>query len=68
MESKLEAVQNEIRSNKCASTITNTGSETNEPQNTPPSGSENNKYIGVRASNKQNSDSDDKNTLSRALN
>ena len=59
MENKLETIFEEIKSNKSASTVTNPRSETNEMQNTQPSGSKENKCIGVHASNTENSDSED---------
>ena len=59
MENKLETILREIKSNKCASIVTNPRSEANEIQNMRPSGSNVNKSVGVYASNIENSDSED---------
>ena len=58
IENNFEAILKEIRTNKSISTVTKPRSNTNEFQNTKPSGS---KSIGiaVRASNVRNSDSED---------
>ena len=56
-DSRIDAILKEIKTSKNASTITNIRSETNETQNTQPSGS-GNKSIGVHASNNDNSDSE----------
>ena len=55
IDSKFEAILREIKTSKNASTITNPRSETNETQNTQPSGSKN-RSIGVHASENDNSD------------
>ena len=55
MHNKFEAILREIRTNKNASTVTNPRSETNEIQDSQPSGSKT-KSIGVHASNNENSD------------
>ena len=55
MDSKFEAILKEIKTSKNASTITNPRSESNETQNTQPSGSKN-MSIGVHASVNDNSD------------
>ena len=54
---KFEAILKEIKTSKNASTITNPRSETNETQNTQPSGSRD-RSIGVHASVNDNSDSE----------
>ena len=59
MENKLDAILNEIKSNKSASTVTNPRSEMNEIQNMQPSGSKTNKSTGVHASYNENIDSED---------
>ena len=58
MENKLEAILREIKSNKSVSTVTNPRSDINELQKHQPSGSKLSKSIGVRASNNENSDSE----------
>ena len=55
IEHKLEIILKEIKSNKCASTMTNPGSEITENRGSQPSGSKTNKSIGVHASNDENS-------------
>ena len=59
MENKLETILREIKSNKSASNVTNSRSETNETLDMRPSGSNVNKSVGVHASNIENSDSED---------
>ena len=56
MGKKFEAILKELRTNKTASTITNPRSETNGIQNSQPSRSKNDRFIGVRASQIENSD------------
>ena len=58
MDSKLEAILKEIKCNKSASITTNPRSDANEIQESRPSGSGVNTSIGVRASNIENSDSE----------
>ena len=58
MDNKLEAILKEVKSNKTASTTTNPRSDVIEIQDSQPSGSKTNKSIGVRASNIENSDSE----------
>ena len=58
IEDKFEAILKEIRSNKSVSTMTNPRSETNGMQNTRPSGSKNEHFIGVHASDNENTDSE----------
>ena len=58
MDNKLEAILREIKSNKSASTVTNPRSDTYEMQENQPSGSKSSKFIGVCASNNENSDSE----------
>ena len=58
MENKLEAILREIKSNKSASTVTNPRSDINEMRENQPSGSKLSKSIGVRASNNEDSDSE----------
>ena len=55
IDGKFEAILREIKICKNASTITNPRSESNDTQNTQPSGS---RSIGVHASEKDNSDSE----------
>ena len=55
IDSKFEAILREIKTSKIASTITNPRSESNEAQNTQPSGSRD-RSIGVHASVNENSD------------
>ena len=57
IDNKFDAILREIKTSKNASTITNPRSESNETQNNQPSGSRN-KSIGVRASENENSDSE----------
>ena len=49
IDGKFEAIIREIKTSKMASTVTNPRSESNETQNTQPSGSKN-RFIGVHAS------------------
>ena len=58
MNSKLEAILKEVKSNKTASTMTNPWSDFNEIQDPQPSGSKTTMSIGVRATNSENSDSE----------
>ena len=58
MENKLDAILKEIKSNKSASTVTNPRSEMNDIQNMQPTGSTDNRSIGVHASYNDNSDSE----------
>ena len=58
MDSKLEAILKEIKCNKSASITTNPRSDANEIQESRPSGSRMDTSIGVRASNIENSDSE----------
>ena len=58
MDNKLEAILKEIKCNKSASITTNPRSDANEIQESRPSGSRLNTSIGVRASNIENSDSE----------
>ena len=58
MDNKLEAMLREDKFYKTISTVTNPRSEINESQDPQPSGSKTNKSIGVRASNIENSDSE----------
>ena len=58
MENKFDAILKEIRTSKTASTITNPRSEPNGIHNLHPSGSKNDKSSGVRASNIENSDTE----------
>ena len=57
MNNKFEGILREIKTNKNASTVTNPRSETNEIQNSQPSGSKTTS-IGVHASNNENSGSE----------
>ena len=57
IDSRFEAILREIKTSKNASTITNPRSESNETQNTQPSGSRD-RSIGVHASVNDNSDSE----------
>ena len=57
MDNKIEAILREIKANKNASMATNPRSETNEIQDSQPSGSKT-RSIGVHASNNENSDSE----------
>ena len=57
VDSKLEAILKEVKSNKKASTKINPKSNFNEIQDSQPSGSKTAKSIGVHASNNENSDS-----------
>ena len=63
IDSKFEAILKDIKTNKNASTITNPRSETNETQNTQPSGSRD-RSIGVHASVNDNSDSENEDSHS----
>ena len=65
IDSKFEAILKEIKTNKNESTITNPRSETNETQNTRPSGSRD-RSIGVHASLNENSDSENEDHPLRA--
>ena len=56
MDSKLEEILREVKSNKTASTMTNPRSDFNEIQDLQPSGSKTAQSIGVYASNNENSD------------
>ena len=58
MDNKLEAILKEIKYNKSASTVTNPRSEGNEIQEPKPSRFRKDPSIGVRASNNENSDSE----------
>ena len=58
MDSKLEAILKEIKYNKSASIATNPRFDVNEMLEPQPSGSRMNQSIGVRASNIENSDSE----------
>ena len=58
MDNKLEAILKEIKPNKGASMTTNPRSDINEIQEPQPSGSRIDPPIGVHASNKENSDSE----------
>ena len=66
MENKFEANVKEMRTNKCASTRTIPRSEINRTQNTQPSGSKNDRSVGVHASNVENSDTEDEDYPIRA--
>ena len=57
MDNKLEAILKEMKHKKSASTVTNPRSDVNEIQDPQPSGSRNDRSIGVHASNNKNSDS-----------
>ena len=65
IDSKFEAILKEIKNNKNESTITNPRSETNETQNTQPSGSRD-RSVGVHASLNENSDSENEDHPLRA--
>ena len=58
MKNKLETILKEIKSNKSASSVTNPSPEINEIKDPQPSRSKTNKSIGIRASNNENSDSE----------
>ena len=59
MDNKLEAIlRREVKSNKTTSTVTSPRSEINQTQDPQQSGSKTNKSIGVRASNIENTDSE----------
>ena len=58
MDNKLEAILKDIKHNRSASTVTNPRSDVNEIQEPQPSGSRIDPSIGVRASNNENSDSE----------
>ena len=55
---RFEAILKEVKSNKPASTATNPRSDINEMQDSQPSGSKTNRFIGVRASNIESTDSE----------
>ena len=57
MENKLEMILKERKSNKSASTVTNSRSEINENREPQPSGSKTDRSIGVHASDNESSDS-----------
>ena len=59
MEKKLDAILEEIKSSKSASTVTNRRFETNDTQYMQPSGSKIDKSMEVRASYNEYSDSED---------
>ena len=59
MQNKLDAILEEIKTSKSASTVTNPRSETNDTQKLQISGSKIDKSIGVHASYNKNSDSED---------
>ena len=61
MEDKFDTILKEIGSNESVSVTTNPRTESNGIQSIQPSGSENNKSIAVRASDNENSESEDKN-------
>ena len=58
MDNKLEAILKEMKHNKSASTVTNPRSDVNEIQDPQPSGSRNDRSIGVHASKNKISDSE----------
>ena len=58
VDSKLEAILREVKSDKTASTMTNPRSDFNEMQDSQTSRSKTAKSIGVHASNNENSDSE----------
>ena len=58
MDSKLEAILKEVKSNKTTSTMTNPRSDIDEIQDLQPSESITVRSMGVRASNNKNSDSE----------
>ena len=58
MDSKLEAILKEIKYNKSVSTVTNPRSDVNETQDPQPSGSRNDRSLGVHAPNNENPDSE----------
>ena len=58
MENKFDAILKEIRTNKCAPTITNPRSEINGTQNSQPSVSKNDRSNGVHPSNVEHSDTE----------
>ena len=59
MDNKLKAILKEVKTNETASTMTNPRSDSNEIQDSQPSGSKTNRSIGVHASNIENSDTED---------
>ena len=59
MQNKLNAILKEIKSNKSVSSATNPRSDTNETENSQPSGSKNKKFMGVNAPKFINSNSED---------
>ena len=61
MENQFEAILEEIRTNKSASTVTNSRSEINGIQNSQPSGSKHDRSTGVHASNVKRSDTENEN-------
>ena len=60
MDNKVEAILREMKTSKSSSTATNPRSDTNEIQENQQSGSRIDRSIGVRASNIENSDSENK--------
>ena len=66
MDKNLDAILEEIKSNKSVSTVTNPRSEMNDIQNMQPPGSKNNNSIGVHASHIYNSDSEKEDYLPQA--
>ena len=58
MDNKLEAILKEVKSNKTTSAVTNPRSKINGIKDSQPSGFKTNRSIGVRASNIENSDSE----------
>ena len=66
MDNNLETILRVIKSNKSVSVVTNPGSENTEMQNIQPMGSKGNKSIGVHASNKENSETEDEDFPLRA--
>ena len=66
MDSKLEAILKERKCNKSASITTNPRSDVNEIQEPQPSGSRIDPSVGVRASNIENSDSENEDYPLRA--
>ena len=59
MENQLDAILEEIKTNRSASTVRNPRSEMNDIQNIQPSASKSDTSIGVYASYNENSDSED---------
>ena len=58
MDNDLETLLKEVKSNKTTSTVTNPRSDVDEILDSQHSGSKTNRSIGVRASNNDNSDSE----------